>query len=251
MIDAGPSLDAAAGIAASSLVAYLSSTGWEQRSSGPNLGFIVFSKALSGAKQDVHVLLPRKAALNEERMRVAQVLRTLEVVEERPIEEITEDIRREDREGAKWVVIGLIQRARITADGSSYPITSIRSLGREAAERLKREGIRTTIELLRASRTPTLRVRIAAKIGIDSRRVLEWATAADRMRVKGVGAEYAELLRAAGVKTVSDLKVRNPDNLVEQMSAANKPKLVRLLPKAKTVGLWIENARKLPSLLTW
>ena len=75
--------------------------------------------------------------------------------------------------------------------------------------------------------------------------VLEWVTTADRMRVKGVGFEYAELLRAAGVRTVSDLQFRNAQNLFKKMSEANKGKLVRLLPKEKTVERWIENAKKL------
>ena len=99
----------------------------------------------------------------------------------------------------------------------AYPITEIRGIEQDVAEILKKEGIRTTIGLLRAAKTPKQRLRIAEKIGTDSKAVLDWATAADRMRVKGVGFEYAELLRAAGVKTVSDLKVRNPENLVKRM----------------------------------
>lgn len=133
----------------------------------------------------------------------------------------------------------------------AYPVTEIRGIGPDAAEILKKEGIRTTIGLLRAAKTPKLRLRIAAKIGTDSKEVLDWATAADRMRVKGVGFEYAELLRAAGVKTVSDLKVRNPENLVKRMSEANNSGMVRLLPKAKTVERWIENAKKLQPIIRY
>ena len=92
---------------------------------------------------------------------------------------------------------------------------------------------------------------MAEKIGTGSKVVLDWATAADRMRVKGVGFEYAELLRAAGVKTVSDLQFRNAQNLVESMREANKGKLVRLLPKEKTVERWIENAKKLPPAIRY
>ncbi len=133
----------------------------------------------------------------------------------------------------------------------AYPINEIRGIGADAAAVLKSEGIRTTIGLLRAAKTPKQRLRIAAKIGIDNKRVLDWATAADRMRVKGVGWEYAQLLRAAGVKTVKDLKFRNPHNLVEKMKEANKRKLVRLLPKEQTVERWIENAKKLQPLIRY
>ena len=133
-----------------------------------------------------------------------------------------------------------------------YPITDIRGIGADAALILKSEGIRTTIGLLRVAKTPKQRLKIAEKVGLDDKRVLDWVTAADRMRVKGVGWEYAELLRAAGVKTVSELKFRNPQKLVDQMSEANaKRKLVRLLPSVTVVIRWIESAKKLPPVIRY
>jgi hypothetical protein len=71
------------------------------------------------------------------------------------------------------------------------------------------------------------------------------------MRVKGIGWEYAELLRAAGVRTVNALKFRNPQHLVEQMRDANKRKQVRLMPKEQTVQRWIESAKKLPLIIKY
>jgi len=133
----------------------------------------------------------------------------------------------------------------------AYPITDIRGINPDVAAMLKSEGIRTTIGLLRAAKTPKQRLRMAEKIGTVSKEVLDWATAADRMRVKGVGFEYAELLRAAGVKTVSDLQFRNPQNLFKKMQEANKGNLVRLLPKEKTVERWIENAKKLQPIIRY
>ncbi len=133
----------------------------------------------------------------------------------------------------------------------AYPITDIRDIGADVAAILKTEGIRTTIGLLRAAKTPRQRLKIAAKTGTDSKRVLDWVTAADRMRVRGIGSEYSQLLRAAGVRTVSDLQIRNPQHLVERMREANKRKLVRVLPKEKTVERWIENAKKLQSILRY
>ena len=133
-----------------------------------------------------------------------------------------------------------------------YPITDIRGIGADAAVILKSEGIRTTVGLLRLAKTPKQRLKIAEKIGTDDKLVLDWVTAADRMRVKGVGWEYAELLRAAGVKTVKELKFRNPRKLVDQMTEANsKRKLVRLLPSVGTVTRWIENAKKLPPVIRY
>jgi predicted flap endonuclease-1-like 5' DNA nuclease len=133
-----------------------------------------------------------------------------------------------------------------------YPITDIRGIGNDTAVLLKSEGIRTTVGLLRLGKTPKQRLKIAEKVGAKDRLVLDWVTAADRMRVKGVGWEYAELLRAAGVKTVKELKYRNPQKLVDQMTDANaKRKLVRLLPTVSMVERWIDNAKKLPPVIRY
>jgi hypothetical protein len=133
-----------------------------------------------------------------------------------------------------------------------YPITDIRCIGADTALILRSSGIRTTGSLLLQAKTPKQRLKIAEKIGIDDKRVLDWVTAADRMRVKGVGWEYAELLCAAGVKTAKELKFRNPRKLVDQMTEANaKRNLVRLLPSVKAVERWIENAKKLPPVIRY
>ena len=134
----------------------------------------------------------------------------------------------------------------------AYPITDIRCIGNDIALILRSEGIRTTIGLLRCAKTPRQRLKIAEKVGTDDKCVLDWVTAADRMRVKGVGWEYAELLCAAGVKTVNELKFRNPEKLVVRMTQANnRRKLVRLLPSVKVVQRWIENAQKLPPVIRY
>jgi predicted RecB family nuclease len=128
----------------------------------------------------------------------------------------------------------------------SYPITDIDGIDGEAAEILKSVGIRSTERLLDRARTVRGRKMLAMKTGFDEKRLLCWANVADRMRIKGIRKEYAELLQAAGVDTVKDLKYRNPANLANAMAEANKKrKMVRLLPSEKVVGNWIENAKKL------
>jgi predicted RecB family nuclease len=128
----------------------------------------------------------------------------------------------------------------------SYPITDIDGIDGEAAAILKSVGIRSTERLLEAARTVRGRKMLAIKTGFDEKQLLCWANVADRMRVKGIRKEYAELLQAAGVDTVKELKYRNPANLANAMAEANKKrKMVRLLPSEKVVGTWIENAKKL------
>jgi predicted flap endonuclease-1-like 5' DNA nuclease len=134
----------------------------------------------------------------------------------------------------------------------AYPITDIQGIGTDLAAILKSEGIRTTISLLHLAKTPKQRLKIAVKTGAPEKNVLDWVTAADRMRVKGIGWEYSELLRVAGVRTVSELRFRNPGKLALAMSEANaKRKLVRVLPSVKTVTRWIEDAKKLPPVIRY
>ena len=134
----------------------------------------------------------------------------------------------------------------------SYPITDIEGIVGEVASTLKSVGIRTTERLLETARTVKGRKALAEKTGFDEKQLLCWANVADRMRIKGISKEYAELLQAAGVDTVKELKYRNPSNLAKAMADANKRrKMVRLLPSEKVVGRWIENAKKLPLKITY
>jgi len=134
----------------------------------------------------------------------------------------------------------------------TYPITDIDGIDGAAAAILKKVGIRSTGRLLEAARTVRGRKALADATGFGEKQLLCWANVADRMRVKGIRKEYAELLQAAGVDTVKELKYRNPINLAKAMADANKTrKLVRMLPSEKVVGRWIENAKKLPLKITY
>ena len=134
----------------------------------------------------------------------------------------------------------------------SYPIADIDGIGPDEAQVLKRVGIRTTAGLLEAAKSPKGRKQLAGATGIDQKRLLRWANAADRMRIKGVGDDYAELIRAAGVDTVRELKFRNARRLTEAMAKANeKRRLVQFLPSEKAVRRWIEYAKKLPPKISY
>ena len=134
----------------------------------------------------------------------------------------------------------------------SYPITDIEGIDDDVAAVFKAVGIRSTDRLLEAARTVKGRKLLAEKTGFSERQLLYWANVADRMRIKGISKEYADLLQAAGVDTVKELKYRNPHNLAKAMADANrKRKLVRLLPSEKVVKRWIENAKLLPLKITY
>jgi predicted flap endonuclease-1-like 5' DNA nuclease len=134
----------------------------------------------------------------------------------------------------------------------TYAIADITGIAPALRAKLKGVGIRTTGKLLESAKRSKDREALAKKIDIDARIVLCIANLADRMRIKGVGQEYAELLHAAGVDTVNELRYRNPANLAKKMAEANaERKLVRVLPSELMIQRWIDHAKKLPLKITY
>lgn len=134
----------------------------------------------------------------------------------------------------------------------SYSIAELDPLHPGIAAKLRSFGIRTTTKLLEAAKDPKGRKSLAERTGLSPQCLLRVANFADKMRIKGIGEEYAELLEAAGVDTVRELKYRNPANLAKRMAEVNKQlKLVRAPPSEKVVVRWIETAKKLPIKISY
>jgi len=135
---------------------------------------------------------------------------------------------------------------------SNYPILKIEGVGPAFAAKLEAAGIKDTATLLERAKDPKGRKAVAEATGIDEHRVLKWANMCDLMRIGGVGEEYSELLEAAGVDTVKELKHRKPENLHAKMVEVNEGKhLVRQTPSLKSVTDWVEQAKALPPMLTY
>jgi len=131
-------------------------------------------------------------------------------------------------------------------------ISELDGLGPSFAIEMKKIGIRTTAKLLETAKSVKGRRMLAEKTEIDPEQLLRVANLIDRMRIKGVGQEYAELLEAAGVVTVKELRFRNPARLAKAMAEANAiRKLVRVLPSEHTVERWIDDAKKLPVKISY
>jgi predicted flap endonuclease-1-like 5' DNA nuclease len=134
----------------------------------------------------------------------------------------------------------------------SYSIDEIEGIGPAYAEKLKAVGIKTTEAYLERAKDPKGRKALAEETGIDASRILKWANMADLMRISGVGEEYSELLEAAGVDTVKELKHRNAANLAAKMKEVNEDKkLVRQVPGEASVEKWVEQAKALPPMMTY
>ncbi len=135
---------------------------------------------------------------------------------------------------------------------SNYPILKIEGVGPAFAAKLEAAGIKDTATLLERAKDPKGRKAVAEATGIEEHRVLKWANMCDLMRISGVGEEYSELLEAAGVDTVKELKHRKPDNLHAKMVEVNEGKhLVRQTPSLKSVTDWVEQAKVLTPMLTY
>jgi predicted RecB family nuclease len=131
-------------------------------------------------------------------------------------------------------------------------ISELDGLTPDFAIKMKKLGIRTTEKLLETAKSLKGRQMLAEKTDIAETQLLRVANLIDRMRIKGVGQDYAELLEAAGVSTIKELRYRNPGRLAEAMAKANvERKLVRILPSEQTIGRWIDHAKKLPVKISY
>jgi len=129
----------------------------------------------------------------------------------------------------------------------SAKVEEIEGIGPMYAKKLNNTGIKTTDELLDAGGTKQGRKELAEKTGISETIILEWVNMADLFRIKGIGEEYSELLKEAGVNTVVELARRNPENLQETLVGVNEAKkLVRRTPTLSQTKDWVEKAKILP-----
>ena len=132
-----------------------------------------------------------------------------------------------------------------------YPIAEIEGIGPVYGDKLKTAGITNTDHFLKLCCDKKGRGDVAGKTGIDEGKLLKWANMADLMRIKGVARQYSELLEAAGVDTVKELRTRNADNLTTAMAKCNEEKkLCKVAPKLDEVTSWIDQAKQMEPTIT-
>jgi predicted flap endonuclease-1-like 5' DNA nuclease len=133
----------------------------------------------------------------------------------------------------------------------NYKIQDIEGIGPRYGEKLAAVGITHTEKLLEQCAAAKGRREVAAKTGLDESQLLKWVNHADLMRISGIGKQFAELLEAAGVDTVKELRTRRADNLTAKMAEVNKArKLTRATPSERRVTSWIAQAKALQPLVS-
>ncbi len=133
----------------------------------------------------------------------------------------------------------------------SYQIEEIEGIGPANATKLAKAEITNTEHLLAKCADAAGRKTVGETTGFDASTLLKWANMADLMRIKGIGSEYSELLEAAGVDTVKELRNRNAANLAAKMEEVNSAKkLTRKVPTEAMATEWIDQAKSLEPLIT-
>lgn len=111
--------------------------------------------------------------------------------------------------------------------------------------------IKTAEQLPEACATKKGREKVAADTGIDEGKLLTWTNMADLFRIKAVSSQYAELLHAAGINSVKELKHRKPENLHAKMLEVNEEKkLVCQVSALSMVENFVKQAAELPPVIT-
>ncbi|BDC51288.1 hypothetical protein F183_A36040 [Bryobacterales bacterium F-183] len=134
----------------------------------------------------------------------------------------------------------------------AHSVVEIEGIGPQYGKKLHEAGIRSTEQLLEACKTPKARKALATKTEISEQLILRWANHADLFRIKGVARQFAELLEAAGVDTVKELKSRRAEALSAKMREVNETrKLSKVAPSIPVVKKWIDQAKTLQSKLSY
>ena len=133
----------------------------------------------------------------------------------------------------------------------AYKIDEIEGIGPAMTEKLSKAEIKTTEDLLKLCADKKGRKSTSEITGCSESQLLKWTNMADLMRISGVGEEFSELLEAAGVDTIKELRNRNAENLANAMKDTNESKkLTRVTPAEKTVQDWIDQAKTLEPLIS-
>jgi predicted flap endonuclease-1-like 5' DNA nuclease len=141
-------------------------------------------------------------------------------------------------------------RAADQAQAMSLHVSKLRGISVDVRNRLKRQGISYTHQLLREAGGAEQRHLLAARGEIDEAALGRLVRRADLARIKGIGAIFADMLELIGVDAVATLAQQEAADLhgrLYQLNAAER--LARRAPTPEEVEDWVAQARTLPVLV--
>ncbi|MCM1504731.1 MAG: DUF4332 domain-containing protein [Muribaculum sp.] len=134
----------------------------------------------------------------------------------------------------------------------AYKIADIEGIGDAYAKKLEEAGVKTTENLLEKAATKKGREKLAEETGISEKLILKWANHADLFRIKGVAGQFAELLEAAGVDTVKELRHRVAANLQPKLVEVNDLKnLCNRVPSVSELERMIAQAKEMEPAISY
>ena len=131
-------------------------------------------------------------------------------------------------------------------------IDAIEGIGEVFKGKLGEAGVKTVEGLLEAGASKAGRKKLAEASGIDESKILTWVNMADLFRINGIASQFAELLKAAGVDTVKELRNRNAENLHAALTKTQEEKgLTKAVPALSKVEDFISQAKALEPMVTY
>ncbi len=136
--------------------------------------------------------------------------------------------------------------SNVSLPGISESIEKIRGIGSGHGAHLRKLGISSNHALLQRVLSYQDAQTLAQKISCKPADILLWKKMADFMRIKGVNAEFAQLLALSLLNAVQDVAASNAMQLLDKMKAARKKeRRIRHLPELEEINQWIHYAKML------
>ena len=134
----------------------------------------------------------------------------------------------------------------------AYKLIEIKGIGTEYSGKLSDiRGMMTVEELLETGASKKGRETLAEETGISESLILRWVNMADLFRINGVAEDFSDLLEAAGVDTVKELRNRVPENLHAKLVEVNEAQnIAGRTPRLDEVESWIEQAKGIEPKVT-
>jgi nucleotidyltransferase/DNA polymerase involved in DNA repair len=153
--------------------------------------------------------------------------------------------------------LAVTDRSAIVPTGTAQPhyalpISKLRGVPLQLRVALKVRRITTCDQLLAAAGRFEDREALARAARLAPELLCELVQLADMARVSGIGAVFGLMLEELGIEDVEGLATRDPGQLHQQLREYNqRERLARRSPTPEEVADWVEQARRLPVLVTY